>query len=121
MAIKMVFCLRRRPEMSREAFQRYWLEEHAPKVVALAGQTGMTRYVQSHSYESWLGQNSSKTRGTGDDYDGVMEGWWESEESARAAFTSMDRKAGQLLLADERAFIDLERSSLFVTQERIIY
>jgi hypothetical protein len=27
--IKLVFCLRRLPHLSREEFQRYWLESHA--------------------------------------------------------------------------------------------
>ncbi|HEX7872776.1 MAG TPA: EthD domain-containing protein [Sphingobium sp.] len=121
MAIKMIFCLHRRPDMSRDQFQRYWLEEHAPKVTAMAAQSGMTRYVQSHSYDSPLGSGAARARGTTGDYDGVMEGWWESEEAARAAFAAMPREAGRLLMDDERHFIDLERSQLFVTREHIIY
>ena len=121
MAIKMIYCLHRRPGISREEFQHYWLEEHAPQVAALAPQSGMFRYVQSHTYDSALGAGAAKVRGTGREYDGVMEGWWESEESARNAFASMDHDAGRLLLADERRFIDVERSSLFMTRERIIY
>lgn len=117
----MMFCLHRRADMTREDFQRYWLEEHAPKVSALAGQSGMVRYVQSHTYDSPLGHGAAQARGTAGDFDGVMEGWWESEEQARAAFAAMDRGAGRLLLADERHFIDLTRSQLFVTQEHVIY
>jgi hypothetical protein len=30
--IKMVFCLKRRPDLTREQFQRYWREEHEPLV-----------------------------------------------------------------------------------------
>ena len=30
--IKLVFCLRRQPHLSREEFQRYWRECHAPLV-----------------------------------------------------------------------------------------
>ena len=30
--IKLVFCLRRLPHLSREEFQRYWREQHAPLV-----------------------------------------------------------------------------------------
>ncbi len=30
--IKLVYCLRRLPNLSREEFQRYWLETHGPLV-----------------------------------------------------------------------------------------
>lgn len=121
MAIKMMFCLRRAEGLSREQFQRYWLEDHAPVVERLAGQTGMIRYVQCHTYDSPLGAGAARARGTAVPYDGVMEGWWESEEAARAAFKAMDPASGTLLLDDERRFIDQARSSLFVTHERVIY
>lgn len=121
MPIKMIFCLTRQDGMSREEFQRYWLEEHAPKVRRVGPQSGMIRYTQSHSYDSRMGDGAARARGTGPGYDGVMEGWWESEEAARAAFRSMDPTGGGELLADERKFIDLERSSLFMTREHLIY
>ncbi|HEY5625473.1 MAG TPA: EthD domain-containing protein [Dehalococcoidia bacterium] len=28
--IKLVYCLRRLPELTREEFQRYWRQNHAP-------------------------------------------------------------------------------------------
>jgi len=34
--IKLVFCLRRLPNLSREEFQRYWLDTHGPLVRELA-------------------------------------------------------------------------------------
>ena len=37
--IKLVFCLRRLPHLSREAFQRYWLDSHGPLVRKLAHAT----------------------------------------------------------------------------------
>ncbi len=49
MPIKMMFCLTRKAGMSREDFQRYWLEEHAPQVLRIGPQGGMLRYVQSHT------------------------------------------------------------------------
>ena len=35
--IKLVFCCRRRPELSREEFQRTWLDRHGPLVRSLRG------------------------------------------------------------------------------------
>lgn len=120
MSIKMIFCLRRRADMSREAFQHYWLNDHAAKVSALAPQTGMLRYVQSHTTDSALGSAAARVRKVADDYDGVMEGWWESEEQARAAFLASGPEAGRILLEDEHRFIDLQRSALFMTREHKI-
>jgi hypothetical protein len=34
--VKIVFCLRRKPGLSREAFQEYWRTNHAPLVAERA-------------------------------------------------------------------------------------
>ena len=34
--IKMIFCLRRRAELTREAFQAYWRDKHGPLVAEVA-------------------------------------------------------------------------------------
>src|SRR4051795_9544126 len=47
--IKLVFCLRRKPTLSREDFQAYWREIHAPLVAERAEVLQIRRYVQSHS------------------------------------------------------------------------
>ena len=119
--IKMVFCLRRKAGMTREEFQHYWLVEHAPKVKAVAEQLGMKRYVQSHTYDSAMGTAAARGRNTAEDYDGVMEGWWESEDQSRAAFEAHGPAAALMLLDDERRFIDLERSAIFMTREQVIF
>jgi hypothetical protein len=49
MAQKLSFLLRRRSELSREEFQRTWLEEHGPLVRERAAAMGVTRYVQLHT------------------------------------------------------------------------
>jgi len=99
----------------------YWHEEHAPKVRAAVEKIGMVRYVQSHSHDSAMGAAAARARGTADEYDGVMEGWWESEEQARAAFVANGPDAALMLLDDERRFIDLERSTIFMTREHVIF
>ena len=44
--IKVVSVLQRKPGMSVEDFQAYWLNKHAPIVSRLPG---LRRYVQSHT------------------------------------------------------------------------
>lgn len=58
---------------------------------------------------------------SGLDYDGVAEFWWEDMEAlAKGAGTSAGREAGRLLLEDERRFIDLSRSPIFLSKEQVI-
>jgi hypothetical protein len=122
MAIKIVYCLRRKPGISREEFQRYWLDEHGPKVKARGEAIGMRRYVQSHAIETPLNAAVASARGGLEGYDGIMEGWWDSEEQALAALSTLEGQAAGLdLLDDEGKFIDFDRSPIFMTREHVIY
>ncbi|HEY7650417.1 MAG TPA: EthD domain-containing protein [Methylomirabilota bacterium] len=120
--VKLTFCLRRLPHLSREEFQRYWLDVHGPLVRAHAPALGIKRYVQVHTDASTLGDAVRKVRGAPEPFDGVAELWWESAEDLRAAgATAEGRAAGAALLEDERRFIDLGRSPLsFGTEHEIV-
>ena len=119
--IKLVFCLRRLPHLSREQFQRYWLDSHGPLVRELAPALGVRRYVQVHTLRSAFSEAMRAHRGAPDDFDGVAELWWESvEEFARAGSTKEGRAAGQRLLEDEKRFIDLARSPIWFGEEHVL-
>ena len=120
MSIKLVYCLTRQAHLTREQFQDYWLNTHGPLVVSVKHLTGMKRYVQSHTFDSAMGRAASAQRGGGEPYDGVMEGWWDSEEQATAALTEASIAALQMLLDDERRFIDFDKSRIFITREHVI-
>jgi len=120
--IKVVYCLTRKEGTTRQEFQDYWLGHHADKVRARAEAIGMTRYVQSHSYDTPMNAGMADARGGLEGYDGIMEGWWESEEQALAALTtSAGQQAMADLLDDEGRFIDFSRSPIFMTREHVIY
>jgi uncharacterized protein (TIGR02118 family) len=117
--IKLVFCLRRLPHLSRAEFQRYWRETHAPLVRRHAATLGIRRYVQLHTLEHPTQDALRASRGGPEAYDGVAELWWDDVRDL--ARTDDDWRAAALaLLEDERRFIDLERSPLFVGEERAI-
>ena len=119
--IKLVFCLHRLPQLSREEFQRYWFERHAPLVRSHAAVLKIRRYVQTHTGEQPLNDVLQASRGGPEAYDGVAELWWDSAEAlAAATATPEGQAAGAALLEDERRFIDLVRSPLFVAVERPI-
>jgi uncharacterized protein (TIGR02118 family) len=119
--LTLLFCLRRLPHLSRGEFQRYWIERHGPLVRSHAATLGIRRYVQTHTLEHALNAALQASRGGPDEYDGVAELWWDSADAlAAATATPEGQAAGAALLADERTFIDLARSPLFVATERPI-
>jgi uncharacterized protein (TIGR02118 family) len=117
--IKLVFTLRRRPEMTREEFQAYWRDQHAPLVSRHAEALRIRRYVQTHAMVSDLAAAQSAARGSDPDvYDGQAELWWDSlEDIAAAVSTPAGQQAAIALLEDERRFIDLEHSPLWIGEE----
>jgi len=91
-------------------------------VKARAEAIGMRRYVQSHTVETPMNAALAGARGGLDGYDGVMEGWWDSEAEALAALSTPDgQAAARDLLDDEGKFIDFDRSPIFMTREHVIY
>jgi uncharacterized protein (TIGR02118 family) len=120
--IKLVFSLRRRPEMTREEFQAYWRDHHAPLVARHAEVLRIRRYVQTHAGSSELAGAQSAARGSDPDvYDGEAELWWDSlDDLAAAASTPEGQQAAIELLEDERRFIDLGRSPLWIGEEHVV-
>jgi uncharacterized protein (TIGR02118 family) len=120
--IKLVFSLRRRPDLSREEFQAYWRDQHAPLVVRHADVLRIRRYVQTHAHASEVAAAQSAARGSEPDaYDGQAELWWDSlEDIVAAASTPEGQQAALDLLEDERRFIDLEHSPLWIGEEHLV-
>ncbi len=117
--IKLVFALRRRPGLSREEFQRYWLETHAALVRKNAAALRIHRYVQVHTTDDEISTALRASRGAPEEYDGVAELWWRSREDMVAALATPEgQAAGRELLEDERRFIDLDRSPLWLGEEK---
>ncbi|MEX2205267.1 MAG: EthD domain-containing protein [Myxococcota bacterium] len=117
--IRLNFPLRRLPNLSRADFQKYWREQHGPLVASVARTLHIRRYVQSHSFDDPLldGLRALRT-GMHEPFDGIASLWWDSREELVAGMTTDDaRRAGALLLEDERRFIDHPHSPLWVGQE----
>lgn len=120
--IKLTFCLHRLPGLSRDAFQRYWFETHAPLVARHRETLAIRRYVQLHAITNELNDLIRAGRGAPDMYDGVAELWWDDLASLTTASASPEgQAAGLALLEDERKFIDLSRSPLFFGEEKTIF
>jgi len=116
--IKLTFCLVRLPHLTREQFQHYWFNTHAPLVASVAEALQIRRYVQMHSLPAEAHVALRASREAPEEFDGVAELWFDSVEAiGAAASTEAGLAAGQALLEDERRFIDHERSPLWFVKE----
>ena len=104
---RLVFVLHRRPEQTREQFQAYWSTTHAPLVAGVAEVLGITRYQQVHTVRD------DPTGPPG--FDGVAELWF--DPSRTTSSRDDQRAAGAMLLDDERRFIDLAASPIWMADE----
>ena len=88
--VKIIALIKRKPEMSRDDFLRYWQGTHAPFVGALPG---IRRYQQNHALEhrqQWP-------------WDGAAEVWFDSVRDVSRAFES---PAADAMRQDEKNFIE---------------
>ena len=119
--IKLIFCVKRQSLMSRAEFQEYWLKHHGPLFQKFAETYRAVRYVQSHTIDSPLNENLKKSRGLSDEYDGIAEIWWQSEEDFVAAISSPEgQKLRAMFIEDEAKFINMSASSAFFSVEHVI-
>jgi uncharacterized protein (TIGR02118 family) len=119
--IKLVYCLRRRADLSFEAFSRYWRDEHAVLVKRIAPLLGVVRYVQSHATAQEVNGALRESRNLLEPYDGIAEIYFDDLESMEKAHLAPAAEAAQReLTEDEDKFLDRKRCCLFVTEEHLI-
>ena len=103
--VKMTICLRRRPEITPEAFRDHWRDIHAPLIVRHAATLGIKRYVQVYGIEA------APTGGRPQGFDAIGEVWIESLEAFRAALaTPQGAAAGREIGETDTFLTDLSRS-----------
>jgi uncharacterized protein (TIGR02118 family) len=104
--------------MTREQFQDYWLNQHAPLYMKFADTFKTKKYVQCHTIDTPLNDGIRESRGMMHAYDGVAEVWFESEEELIGAMSSPEgQKLSAILLEDENKFIDHTKSTAFIAKE----
>lgn len=116
--IKLIMCLHRRSDITREVFQDYWRNSHGPFFMKNASVMRTKKYVQSHTLSSPLNNGIRQSRGMAEEFDGVAEVWFESEKDLMEAMDSADMtELGPKLVEDENNFIDHSRSCAFLVEE----
>ncbi len=103
--IKLSFCLTRKDHLSRQEFQDYWINVHAPLIPRDAG---IVRYVQCHQAPETY---AAGTRA----YDGVAELTF-SDMAGFEAYWLSDR-IQKIFAADAPMFLDGENCAAFLAEE----
>ena len=118
--VKLVYCLRRLPHLSREEFQEYWRENHGPLVRRTAGPVETRRYVQTHTIEDERMEQTRQRLGGPEPFDGVAELWWDNIETYSPENQTPERRAAaQELFEDEQRFIDISQSPRWLAIEHV--
>jgi uncharacterized protein (TIGR02118 family) len=106
--IKLVYCFKKKAELSDQEFFDYCKNVHAPIGARIPG---VRRFVQSRR----LSIPGDKTPG---DFDGMVELWFDNVEALLSARRSQEWQAST---ADEQNFIDYSKVAHFVSEEHIIF
>lgn len=112
----LMFCLRRLPHLTREQFQDYWRNVHGPLVRSHAEALGLAGYVQNHALPDDVNARLARERGAPPSFDGVAQLWWH-ERTLTPEQKDAARRANAELLADEKIFIDLAASPVFLVED----
>ncbi len=100
---KVLVLLCKRHDLSWDAFQRYWREQHGPLAVQLPG---LRQYVHNEALEE------------GNPPYGVAEFYFDSPAAFHAALASPE---GQAALADLSNFVDLDQTGMTVVAEAVTW
>ena len=114
--IKLSYFIRRQPAWQRENFHTHWRENHAALIKKHAATFGLQRYVQLHAAEDPRNQ-PDKTSPL--PFDGVAELWFDSMDAFEAGDQDRQRAVAELL-EDERTFIDLPNSPMWLAEEHVV-
>ena len=111
--IRLIQCVRRKPELSVDEFRRHWNNyQQAYKELAVA--TGACRFAVSFGLKIPYNASIQEMRGTLEPFDAILEVWWHS--GAQLDGIEDEPDVGRRI-ADTRqmqaAFMDLEASSIF--------
>lgn len=121
--IKIVFLMKRRPDVPLRDFLEHWKGDHARLVTSYAEPLRIRRYVQSHTIPAGvLAAFRPEWAIEGDEgWDGIAEVWLDSlDVLAGSRGTPEMDDIQDVLLADEATFVDLERSTVIITEEHVI-
>ncbi len=105
--IKSIVVAHRKAGLTREEFNRYWKNEHAPLAAKLI--PGVRRYVQNHLVE---------IPGMEYEGDGIVEMWYDNVESWQESMKYI--RSSRELAEDGARFCDLTNARVWIVEEHVI-
>jgi uncharacterized protein (TIGR02118 family) len=110
--IKLIVAVRKRPDMSVEAFQDHWRTHHAELVRnSPATAKYIRKYVQCHTMPAQYEQGEVA-------FDGTAELWFDNVADMEAFYSDPDYLRD--VQPDEARFADMSNTVFFVTEEELV-
>ena len=105
--LKLIACLKRKPGVGVEQFQRHWRTQHAEIVVR---QKGLRRYVQNHVLLDAYATGEPP-------FDGVAEAWFDDLDTMRRLAPTPEYRA---VRDDEPHFLDVPAMRVVLADEVVV-
>lgn len=118
-SIKCVYLVAKRENVLPQDFYKTWKEDHGPLFTSLSDNVSASKYIQSHTIAPDLNAAMSAQRGYSDPLDGITEVWIADADASLGSEAAAE--AFEMLIVDERRFVDLEKSRIFLTKEHVIF
>ena len=119
--LKITYCMRRLPHLSREEFQTYYRRTHT-RVLSPedAGHLEMRRYVQLHASSEEDCDGLDMDRGGEPSFDAIAEIWLDDHDVWEQKWNSEEGRAVlRQLMDDEKNFVDWSRSVMTCSRELV--
>jgi len=107
--IKSIVVAHRKAGMTREEYNKYWLEKHAPLAARLI--PGVRRYVQNHLVT---------IPGMEYEGDGIVEMWYDDVEAWQKSIKYIRSPEAKVLAEDAANFCDVRAGKSWIVEEHII-
>jgi len=107
--IKSIVVAHRKAGMTREEYNKYWLEKHAPLAARLI--PGVRRYVQNHLVT---------IPGMEYEGDGIVEMWYDDVEAWQKSIKYIRSPEAKVLAEDAANFCDVRAGKSWIVEEHVI-
>ena len=107
--IKSIALAHRRKGMTREEYNKYWKDKHAPLAARLI--PGVRRYVQNHFID---------VPGIEYEGDGIVEMWYDDIDALKRAMEFIHSDEGKELAIDGAKFAEMKPGGLWIAKEHVI-
>ncbi len=114
--LRMTAVLRRNPDITREAFRHHWREGHGPWAMRHPEVFGFRHYVQLHTPADADDNPIARARQAPPAFDGVSEIYRDPPTASPEAVASLRQE----FIDDERNFLDIDASPVFLGEVRVI-